>query len=138
MKTGLPLCKLRRKPGFVPGFHRVCPRDKPGVVPGTNPVKTQDQPDKKVYVYVPFSCLSNEPPEFSDAISMMSRLHCLIRNDFPQSSRSSTSRYINRLRTSCRNYISQGSVNGGFQTLVQVLSGEQSALPPFNLNLTSS
>ena len=30
---GLPgfQCKIRRKPGFVPGFHRVCPRNKPGV-----------------------------------------------------------------------------------------------------------
>ena len=38
--AGLPLCKIRRKPGFVqvftgfvPGTHRVCPEDKPGVVP---------------------------------------------------------------------------------------------------------
>ena len=54
----LPLCKIRRKPGFVPGFHRVCPKDKPGEIPGTNPGSSQDQPDKKVYVYVPFSCLS--------------------------------------------------------------------------------
>ena len=28
--TQNPLCKIRRKPGFVPGFHRICPRDKPG------------------------------------------------------------------------------------------------------------
>ena len=55
--AGLPLCKIRRKPGFVPGFHRVCPRDKPGEIPGTNPGSSQDQPDKKVYVYVAFSCL---------------------------------------------------------------------------------
>ena len=32
----LPLCKIRRKPGFVPGFHRV--------VPGTNRVCPQDKP----------------------------------------------------------------------------------------------
>ena len=39
-QTGLPLCKIRRKPGFVPGTEWVCPRDKsglswdnPGVVP---------------------------------------------------------------------------------------------------------
>ena len=56
-EIGLPLCRIRRKPGFVPGFHRVCPRDKPGEIPGTNPGSSQDQPDKKVYVYVPFSCL---------------------------------------------------------------------------------
>ena len=55
--AGLPLCKIRRKPGFVPGLHRVCPRDKPGEIPRTNPGLSQDQPDKKVYVYVPFSCL---------------------------------------------------------------------------------
>ena len=30
----------------------------------------------------------------------------------------------------------QGSVNGGFQTVVRVLSGEQISLPPFYLNLT--
>ena len=34
----LPVGKIRRKPGFVPG-------------------SSQDQPDKKVNVYVPFSCL---------------------------------------------------------------------------------
>ena len=55
---GLPLCKIRRKPGFVPGFLRACPRDKPGELPGTNPGPSQEQPDKKIYVYVPFSCLS--------------------------------------------------------------------------------
>ena len=58
--AGLPLCKIRRKPGFVPGFHRICPRDKPGEIPGTNPGSSQDQPDKKVYVYVPFSCLTQD------------------------------------------------------------------------------
>ena len=31
----------------------------------------------------------------------------------------------------------QGSVNGGFQTVVRVLSGQRIPLPPFNLNLTS-
>ena len=31
----------------------------------------------------------------------------------------------------------QGSVNGGFQTVVRVLSGDRIPLPPFNLNLTS-
>ena len=31
-----------------------------GFVPGTNPGLSQDQPDKKVYVYVPFSCLMDE------------------------------------------------------------------------------
>ena len=30
----------------------------------------------------------------------------------------------------------QGSVNGGFQTVVRVLSGGHIPLPPFNLNLT--
>ena len=59
-EIGLPLCKIRRKPGFVPGFHRICPRDKPGEIPGTNPGSSQDQPDKKVYVYVPFSCLRED------------------------------------------------------------------------------
>ena len=56
-EIGLPLCKIRRKPGFVPGFHRICPRDKLGEIPGTNPGSSQDQPDKNIYVYVPFSCL---------------------------------------------------------------------------------
>ena len=28
----------------------------PGTIPGTNPGSSQDQPEKKVYVYVPFSC----------------------------------------------------------------------------------
>ena len=57
-EIGLPLCKIRGKPGFVPGFHRICPRDKPGEIPGANPGSSQDQPDKKVHVYVPFSCLN--------------------------------------------------------------------------------
>ena len=57
-EIGLSLCKIRRKPRFVPGFHRICPRDKPGEIPGTNPGLSQDQPDKKVYVYVPFACLN--------------------------------------------------------------------------------
>ena len=56
--AGLPVCKIWRKSGFVPGFHRVCPKDKPGEIPGTNPGSSQDQPDQKVYVYVPFSCLT--------------------------------------------------------------------------------
>ena len=43
--TGLPLCKIRRKPRFVPR---------------TFPGSSQEQPDQKVYVYVPFSCLINE------------------------------------------------------------------------------
>ena len=58
-EIGLPLCKIRRKPGCVPGFHT-------GFVPGTNPVKSPGQTrgrpktnrTKKIYVYVPFSCLS--------------------------------------------------------------------------------
>ena len=33
--------------------------------------------------------------------------------------------------------ISQGYVNGGFQTVVRVLSGDRIPLPPFYLNLTS-
>ena len=33
--AGLPLCKTRRKPGFVPGFT--------GFVPGANPVKSPGQ-----------------------------------------------------------------------------------------------
>ena len=33
--------------------------------------------------------------------------------------------------------MSQGSVNGGFQTVVRVLSGHRIPLPPFNLSLTS-
>ena len=57
---GISLCKIRRKPGCVPSFHRICPRDKPGEIPATNPGSSQDQPDKKVYVYVPFSCLPNQ------------------------------------------------------------------------------
>ena len=32
--AGLPLYKVRRKPGFVPGFHRVRSKDKPGLSPG--------------------------------------------------------------------------------------------------------
>ena len=36
---------------------------------------------------------------------------------------------------SSRNF--QGSINGGFQTVVRVLSGDQILLPPFYLNLTS-
>ena len=35
--------------GFVPGTNWVCPWDKSG--------ENWDQPDKKGYVYVPFSCL---------------------------------------------------------------------------------
>ena len=50
-------CKIRRKPGLVPGFHQICPKNKPGEIPGTNPGPSQDQPAKKVDVYVPFSCL---------------------------------------------------------------------------------
>ena len=42
-QTGLPLCKIRRKPAFVTG---------------TNLGLSQEQPDRKVYVYVPFSCLN--------------------------------------------------------------------------------
>ena len=53
-----PGCKIRRQPGFVPDFYWICPRDKPGEMPGTNPGSCQDQPDKKVYVYVPVSCLN--------------------------------------------------------------------------------
>ena len=56
-EIGLPLCRIRRIPGFLPVFT--------GFVPGTNPVcpwdksgENWDQPDKKVYVYVPFSCLN--------------------------------------------------------------------------------
>ena len=37
--------------GFVPGTT-------PEFVPGTNRGSSQSQPDQKVYVYVPFSCLS--------------------------------------------------------------------------------
>ena len=33
-RTGLPLCKIRRKPGFVPGTNPVCPGDKPGLSRG--------------------------------------------------------------------------------------------------------
>ena len=33
-QTGLPLCKIRRKPGFVPGTSPVCPGDKPGLSRG--------------------------------------------------------------------------------------------------------
>ena len=36
--------------GFVPGTNWVCPWDKSG--------ENWDKPDKKVYVYVPFSCLN--------------------------------------------------------------------------------
>ena len=56
-EIGLPLCRIRRIPGFVPvftgfvpGTNWVCPRDKSG--------ENWDQPDKKNYVYVPFSCLN--------------------------------------------------------------------------------
>ena len=41
-RSNLPWCKVRRKPGFVPGTFR-------GL--------SQEQPDPKIYVYVPFSCL---------------------------------------------------------------------------------
>ena len=51
----------KETPGFVTGFHRICPRDKPGEIPGTNPGSSQDQPDKNNYVYVPFSCLKVWP-----------------------------------------------------------------------------
>ena len=33
-QTGLPLCKVRRKPGFVPGTNPLCPGDKPGLSAG--------------------------------------------------------------------------------------------------------
>ena len=33
-QTGLPLCKIRRKPGFVPGTTPLCPGDKPGLSRG--------------------------------------------------------------------------------------------------------
>ena len=56
-EIGLPLCRIRRIPGFalfftgfVPGTNWVCPWDNSG--------ENWDQPDKKVYVYVPFSCLN--------------------------------------------------------------------------------
>ena len=39
-------------------------------------------------------------------------------------------------KSSTNSCITQGSVNGGFQTVVRVLSGEQIPLPPFYLNLT--
>ena len=48
----------KEKTRVCPRFHRSCPRDKPGEIPGTNPGSSQDQPDKKIYVYVPFSCLT--------------------------------------------------------------------------------
>ena len=62
--AGLPLCKIRRKPVFVPGFHRVCtresrwnPRDKPGVVP-------RPTGQKKLYLcafFLPeFACLGQK------------------------------------------------------------------------------
>ena len=34
MSHGLPLCKIRRKPGFVPGTNPLCPGDKPGLSRG--------------------------------------------------------------------------------------------------------
>ena len=33
-QTGLPLCKIRRKPRFVPGTNPLCPGDKPGLSRG--------------------------------------------------------------------------------------------------------
>ena len=35
-------------------------------------------------------------------------------------------------------HLIRGSVNGGFQTVVRVSSGEHIAAPPYNFNLTSS
>ena len=56
-QTRLPLCKIRRKPGFVPGTNPLCPGDKPGLSQGhSRGVPRATGP--KVYVYVPFSCLS--------------------------------------------------------------------------------
>ena len=43
---------------MCPRFSPDLSQDKPGEIPGTNPGSSQDQPDKKVYVYVPFSCLT--------------------------------------------------------------------------------
>ena len=52
--------KTRVCPRFSPGFSRGQARWNPWDKPGSS----QDQPDKKVYVYVPFSCLI-----FGDRIS---------------------------------------------------------------------
>ena len=56
--AGLPDRKTRRKPGSSQAFTGWS-QGQIGLVPGTNPGTSQDQPDKKAYVYVPFSCLSN-------------------------------------------------------------------------------
>ena len=57
-QTGLPLCEIRRKPGFVPGEKSgPVPGTKPGLSPGHSQGSSQEQPDQKVYVYVPLPCL---------------------------------------------------------------------------------
>ena len=61
-RAGLPLCKIKRQPGFVPGTKWVCPRDKSRFVPGTISGSSLGQPDQKVYVYLPFSCLTKDVP----------------------------------------------------------------------------
>ena len=81
--AGLPLCEIRRKPGFVPGFHRIFPRDKPGEIPGTNPGSSQDQPDEKIYVYVPFSCLKTIGQESGKTSPVFSK-PCLCPSDTRQ------------------------------------------------------
>ena len=52
--AGLPLCKIRRKPGFVPGFHRICPKDKPGEIPGQTRGRPKTNLTKKFMFMCPF------------------------------------------------------------------------------------
>ena len=52
-EIGLPLCRIRRIPGFVPVFHRILSQGQTGFVPGTNPVKTGTNRTKKFM----FMCL---------------------------------------------------------------------------------
>ena len=51
-------CEIRRKPAFV-HEHLGLSLGQTRFVPGTNPGPSQEQPEKKIHVYVPFSCPNN-------------------------------------------------------------------------------
>ena len=69
-RTGSPLCKIRKKPQFVPGTDRDCPCSL------DNTKSSQAQPDQKVYVHVYFSCLSDRSGfHFTSLAPLMTSLH---------------------------------------------------------------
>ena len=62
---------------FVLGTNPVCPGDIPGV--------SQEQPDQKVYVYVPFSCLTYRISLSQPCYTQRSQgpPHCMINSEQP-------------------------------------------------------